>query len=333
MSSTKTSRVGSTVAFVVSALFVALAVWVFLNRQTVLDQMAVWAYTPSADVKTIENRVKFTDKGKFVFYATQPTVEAQSDFNKECPRQETSSPILGCYTTNDRIYIYDLTNQQLDGMEEVTAAHEMLHAVWYRTSASDREKLTDELKAAYAKSTNVELKDRMNYYERTEPGEFVNELHSILGTEVASLGEPLESYYNKFFDRSAVLKLHEQYSEVYTQLYTRADELYAKMQTLSSSIQTRSTEYDAAVTQLSKDIQSFNQRANSGSFRSQSQFNAERNELVRRTNALDAERSAINNDINTYNGYYNEYQSISKQVEVLNDSVDSFKKIDAAPSV
>lgn len=333
MSSTKTSRTGSIIAFSLSAVFVALAGWVFLNRQFVLDQASIWSYTPSADVEAIENRVGFTDKGKFVFYATQPAVEKQSDFNKECPRQETASPILGCYTNNDRIYIYDLTNQQLDGMEEVTAAHEMLHAAWYRTNSAEREKLTAELRDAYAKIDNSELKDRMNYYERTEPGEFVNELHSILGTEVSSLGEPLESYYSQFFNRASVLKLHQQYSGVYTQLYTRADELYAKMQSLSTTIQSRSSAYDTAVAQLSADINSFNDRANNGSFRSQSQFNAERNELVRRTNTLDTERSAINTDIDTYNTYYNEYQTISRQIEVLNDSVDSFKQIDQAPSV
>jgi len=333
MSSTKTSRTGSIIAFTLSGLFIIAAGWVFLNRQFVLDQLSVWSYTPTENVSAIEQRVDFTDKGKFVFYATSPEVASQSDFNKKCPRQETGSPILGCYTTEDRIYIYDLTNQELDGMEEVTAAHEMLHAVWYRSSSEERAKLTTELKAAYEKLDNKELKDRMDYYERTEPGEFANELHSILGTEIASLGEPLESYYAQFFNRESILKLHNQYSAVYTKLYTRADELYSSMESLSTAIKTRSTDYEAAAAKLSAEISSFNTRANSGAFSTQGQFNAERNALVRRTNALDAEREGINADIATYNVYYKEYEDISKQIEVLNDSIDSFKQIDQAPSV
>jgi len=333
MSNTKTSRVGSIIAFVVSGLFVLLAVWVFLNRQFILDQLAVWSYTPSSSVASITERVGFTDKGEFIFYATKPEVAAQDSFNTKCPRQETGSPILGCYTTDDRIYVYDLTNKQLAGMEEVTAAHEMLHAVWYRTSAEDKEKLTAQLKAAYAKLDTGELKDRMDYYERTEPGEFVNELHSILGTEVTKLDPALEAYYNQFFDRKTVLELHQQYSSVYNKLYDRADELYGKMDALATSIETRSSEYERAVTKLSADINSFNARANSGSFQSQSQFNNERASLIQRTNALDAERNAINKSISTYNTYYNEYQEIASQIEVLNDSIDSFKKIEQTPSV
>lgn len=333
MSSTKTSRTGSIVAFILSGLFILAAFWIFSNRQLILDQFSVWSYTPSSDVTAIQQRIGMTGKGQFTFYATRPEVESQESFNKVCPRQEAGSPILGCYTTDDRIYIYNLTNQQLDGMEEVTAAHEMLHAVWYRTSEAEKEKLTAELKKAYEQTSSTELKERMGYYERTEPSELVNELHSILGTEVASLGEPLESYYAQFFDRATVLKLHDQYSGVYNELYERADTLYTKMESLSSSISRRSSEYQSAASQLSTDITTFNNRADSGAFSSQGQFNSERSALIQRSSALEARRAAINKDIETYNAYYNEYQAIAKQIEVLNDSVDSFKQIDQPPTV
>lgn len=333
MSSTKTSRVGSLVAFGISALFIAAAGWIFFNRQFVLDQLSVWSYEPPSNIASVEERVQFTDKGKFLFYATRPSIETQSNFNKACPRQETGSPILGCYTTDDRIYIYNLTNEQLDGMKEVTAAHEMLHAAWYRTDSAAKDELTAQLKAAYEKINDSELKERMAYYERTEPGEFINELHSILGTEQANLGEPLESYYAQFFNRSTVLGLHAQYNGIYTALYTRADELYSKMDALSNSLNDRSSAYDSAAAQLSADITTFNARARGGTFTSQSQFNAERAQLMQRSNALESDRAGINADIATYNVYYDEYQDISKQIEVLNESIDSFKEIDQAPSV
>lgn len=333
MSSTKSSHSRSIAAFIVSALLVVTAAWVFLNRQYLVDQLSVWSFQPSSNVASISERVQFTDRGKFVFYATSPEVSSPDSFNKKCPRQEPGSPILGCYTNDDHIYIYDITNDKLNGMEEVTAVHEMLHAVWYRTRQSEKDRLSNELRAAYEKISNDDLKKRMEYYQRTEPGEFINELHSILGTEIESLGEPLESYYNKLFNRSAVLKLHQQYNGVYKELYARADNLYKKMETLSVTIQNRSRNYEAAVSQLSADIASFNRRATGNGFSTQSQFNSERNALVSRTDKLDAERMSINTDINQYNTYYNEYQDIAKQIEVLNDSIDSFKQIDQAPSV
>ncbi len=333
MLSKKVSRTGSIIAFAVSALFIAAAAWIFINRQFVLDQLAVWSYAPSSAVQTIENEVGFTDKGRFIFYATRPSVEQQDSFNKECPRQEVGSPIVGCYTNDGHIYIYSITNQELSGMEEVTAAHEMLHAVWARTNKADQDKLSTELKDAYNKLDNPELKKRMDYYERTEPGEFVNELHSILGTEIGSLGEPLESYYSQFFNRQAVLTLHQKYYSVYQALYNRADELYTKMQALATTIQSENEQYNAAANQLTTDINSFNTRAKNGDFNSRSQFDSERAALVARSSALDVKRQSVNADIATYNSDYKEYQSIAQQVEVLNNSVDSFKKIEQGPSV
>jgi len=333
MSNTRTSRTGSLIAFVLSGLFIVASAWILLNRQFVLDQIAVWSYEPSSAVSAIDGKVQFTDKGRFVFFATKPSVDAQATFNKVCPRQEAGSPILGCYTNEDRIYIYDLTNEQLNGIEEVTAAHEMLHAAWFRASSEEREKLEKELRAAYEKIDNSELTERMQYYERTEPGEFANELHSILGTEIESLGEPLESYYKQFFNRESVLQLHGQYSGLYSSLNERAEELYSTMETLATAIQSRSAAYESAVSQYVADVNSFNARANNGSFSSESQFNSERNQLIARSDALDNDRQTINNDIAEYNTYYNEYQNIAEQIEVLNESLDSFNKIEQAPSV
>lgn len=333
MSNTRTSRAGSIVAFVLSGLFVIAAVWIFSNRQLILDQLSVWSYTPSSEVAAIQERINMTDEGQFTFYATRPEVEAQASFNEVCPRQEAGSPILGCYTTDDRIYVYNVTNEQLDGMEEVTAAHEMLHAVWYRTSEAEKEKLTTALKAAYEKTNDADLQKRMEYYERTEPGEFINELHSILGTEVASLGEPLESYYAQFFDRGAVLKLHGGYSGLYEKLHDRADTLYTQMQSLATLINQQSDEYTSAATQLSRDIDSFNRRADNGAFSTQGEFNSERAALTQRSNTLEAQRLRINRNIETYNDYYAEYQDLAKQIEVLNDSIDSFKQVDQPPMV
>lgn len=333
MSSKKASRLRSSLAFVASGAIVVLALVLFLQRQYIADQVSVWSYTPSSAISAISDSTALTPRGKFLFYATKPSIEGQAEFNVLCPRQEVGSPILGCYTSVGRIYIYDITNEKLRGMEEVTAVHEMLHAAWARLNDTEKQKLGVELRAAYDKQANAELKSRMQYYERTEPGEFINELHSILGTEVADLGEPLESYYAQLFNRSKVLSLHEQYYAVYQELYGRADTLYKEMQTLSTEIQTRSAAYDAAADTLASDIQAFNTRAQSGSFTSIAQFNQERAALVARSNTLDAQRETINQTIAQYTTKYEEYRTIAGQIEVLNDSIDSFKQIEQTPSL
>ena len=335
MSVKKRSFTGAIIAGALSIGILAAAGWLVLNRQFAIDQISVWSYTPSSKVQTIEERVDFTAKGKFQFYATQPQIDGSDQFNQDCPRQEVGSPILGCYTGQHRIFIYDVENAQLDGIEEVTSAHEMLHAVWERMSASDQTRIGNLLRAEYQKHTDdASLTTRMEYYQRTEPGQFENELHSILATETQTLSPELETYYAQYFkDRQKVVNLHEAYDTVFKNLTAQSDALYSELTALGISIEARTTQYNSDVTQLSADITAFNTRANSGQFTSISQFNSQRGALLTRTNQVDADRTAISADIETYNAKYKTYQDLSSQIEVLNKSIDSIKELQPAPSV
>lgn len=333
MSNTKHSTFRTVVTLVVSACLIGVAALLLFNRQYILDTVANASYKPTAEVTAITERTQLSSSGRFTFYATSPEILAQEAFNSSCPRQESTSPILGCYTSADRIYIYNVTDARLDGMKEVTAVHEMLHAVWMRKSPEEKKALETQLRQAYAQRADGDLKKRMEYYDRTEPGEFVNELHSILGTEVDSLGSDLESYYGTYFNRSAVLAFHAQYSSTYKQLTSRADQLASLMGVLSKTIDAKSKTYTEEGNAFSQDVATFNSRASNGGFTSQSQFTAERSRLLARSGQLAAMREDINASIATYNSYYEEYQTISKQVEGLNKSLDSYQALGEAPSV
>lgn len=334
MSAKKPSRYVGTVATIVFSLAIFIfAGWLLIHRQYATDQVSVWAYNPPSEVQAIEDRVDFTDKGKFYFYATQPVVADAEGFNMNCPRQETGNPILGCYTMG-RIYVYDITNQQLDGIEEVTAAHEMLHAVWERMSQQEQERVGKLIEEAYTKLEDTALKDRMEYYARTEPGQFHNELHSILGTEVSNLGNELESYYAQYFNnRQMILAYNEQYNSVFNGLTTQAEALATELGALTASISARTENFNAESAQLSSDIEAFNARAAANGFQSQAEFNQERAALVARTNQLEYERQAINADIATYNEKYDQYVAIATQIELLNESIDSIKALEPTPSL
>lgn len=333
MSNTNRSTFRTVTTLVISACLIGAALWVLFNRQFVLDTVTNATFKPTTEVASLANETKLTSTGRFSFYATSPAVLDKNAFNSSCPRRESNSPILGCYTSADRIYIYNVSDPRLDGMKEVTAVHEMLHAIWVRKSPEEKQALDTKLRQAYEQHADDELRKRMEYYERTEPGEFVNELHSILGTEVGSLGSDLESYYDTYFSRSAVLAFHEQYSSTYKQLTGRADQLVSLMTDLGKTIDAKSKTYTSESAAFSQQINSFNSRAANGGFTSQSQFNAERAQLIARSAQLEAMREEINRSIETYNGYYAEYQEISKQVEGLNQSLDSYQTLDKAPSV
>lgn len=334
MSDKKHSVRRSIVGGFVSIAILGIAAFLFLNQQFVKDQIVYLSFKPSQSVQNLESNIAFTPKGKFYFYAEQPQVDGSDSFNQDCQRQEVGNPILGCYLAG-RIYIYNVTNAQLDGIEEVTAAHETLHAVWARMSDSDRARISTLLEAEYAKlGSDSDLTQRMDYYKRAEPGQFDNELHSILGTEIGNLSPELETHYKQYFsDRQKIVDFHTKYAAVFTSLKNQSDALYATLTTLAASIQSRTTQYDADVSQLSADITSFNTRANNGDFSSRSQFDSERAALLARSSQLDSDRASISSDIDTYNAKYAEYQKISSAIEVLNKSIDSIKSLQPAPSV
>lgn len=273
-----------------------------------------------------------TDRGEFLFYASQPSLEGTQMFNEKCARIEQSSAILGCYN-GQYIYIYDVKNEKLDGIREVTAAHEMLHAAYLRMSDNERAKVDRLVEAEYTKlSGNQEFAERMAFYARTEPGERDNELHSIIGTEVALIDPELEQHYTAYFtDRSKVVALHTQYASIFYELQARGKELSAELERLADQIEAASGAYNQATVALNNDIQSFNERANSGAFSSQAQFNAERASLVARVEGLEAQRAAINSDRARYNDLREELVAIASESEALNRSIDS--SLAPAPSL
>ncbi|MCA9324552.1 hypothetical protein KDA23_00580, partial [Candidatus Saccharibacteria bacterium] len=206
-------------SLVATILLLGLSLLIALNRQLILDYIDFATYKPDGVMSAIVQRAGLNNTGKFIFYATQPEIEEGAQFNKKCARLEEGTAVLGCYMS-DKIYIYNVKDSRLDGIKEVTAAHEMLHAVYQRMSDAERKKVNDLVEAEYAKlSANPRFADRMAFYARTEPGERDNELHSIIGTEVSGINPELEIHYAKYFvDRSRILDLFNGYNSVFVEI-------------------------------------------------------------------------------------------------------------------
>lgn len=131
------SKTAVIVSSLLTVLLFLVAGWVVLNRQYVVDQLVVWQYQPSSEVAQLAERAQMNDKGTFYFYASEPQLDGTAKFNEVCKRQEENSAILGCFT-NGKIFVYNISDKRLNGVEEVTAAHEMLHAVYVRLSSSEK---------------------------------------------------------------------------------------------------------------------------------------------------------------------------------------------------
>lgn len=311
------SYVGSLLFFV----FVAAGVFAgFLFRQDIVDAYWVWQYKPTAVVMSIRDDLDLTPAGEYLFNASRPELQQASTFNDSCgQKSETNNPILGCYVRQS-IYVYDVTNKKLSGIEETTAAHELLHAVYERMSPSEQEQIDALVMQAYQKVKTPELEKRMAYYQKSEPGEEANELHSILGTEFSNLGGKLEAHYGTYFKtRKNVLHYYQTYSSVFGSVTKKLESLSNQINSLTSKIKQEIASYTLATSALSTDVRTFNERT----FTSQSDFNAARSSLVARQNDLDQEHQEILAEINQINALKNEYNTLVDEYNDLNRSINS----------
>ena len=320
----KNRKAGLFALVISSIVFIAISFLAVNFKQEITDQIWYMNYKPSAQIASLADRAGLSEYGEFLFFASRPVLDGTQTFNDLCQRQEQTSSILGCYNDN-KIYIYNVTDEKLDGIREVTAAHELLHAAYARMNTDDKKVVNKLLEAEYQKIKNDdEIKSLVEYYNRTEPGEKYNELHSVIGTKVANISPALEKHYKKYFsDRSKTVALNEKYSEAFESIQKQAEALATQLNTLSADISSSSTSYNAELKTLNQDVTDFNQRANSGDFSSQAQFYLERDALTTRINNLAAERTRINNNISTFNEKLEKYNSLATESEKLFDSIDS----------
>lgn len=272
----------------------------------------------------VGNRASLNDTGTFIFYATHPEIDDSQTFNGKCGRKEQGTAVIGCYVDN-RIYVYDVTDKRLDGIKEVTAAHEMLHAAYERMGDSERTKVNQLIEVEYAKlKDDPSLAERMAFYARTEPGERDNELHSIIGTEVASISPELEAHYAKYFKmRSDVVALHAAYNQNFIDLENQKKTLGNQLDTLKQKIDLDKISYAAEVDALNSDIRAFEQKAKSGGFTTQTALNSQRNALQARIDAVNEERDAINSEIDQFKTLVDQYNQTITQSQDLYKSIDS----------
>lgn len=319
-------------ALIVACLLVGATIFITLNRQFVLDTVHFWTYQPTVEIEAITQQSGFTDTGKFLFYATRPQVQSGNEFNSNCDRKEQGTAILGCYV-NDRIYLFNVTDERLEGIKEVTAVHEMLHVAYERLSDDEKVRINKLIEAEYeAMRADSDLAERMAFYARTEPGERDNELHSIVGTERQTIHPELEKHYRKYVNnRSKVVKLFNSYNTLFLQLENEAKTLSKKLDSLAKEIESDMAKYNAAIEELNADISDFNKRAEAGEFTSLVAFNRERDALQRRVNEINTMRNTINNKIEQYELTRAKYNDIVTESHTLYESIDS--TLAPAPSV
>lgn len=297
------------------SLLLLLGLW---QHQALLDWWRLQNYDAPPAITQLAAETTMTSTAKKFFYLGHPQLDDKPAFASHCARGEGSgSLILGCYAESN-IYVLEVVRPELKEVVPVTAAHEMLHAAYERLDPAERGRVNKLIEAYYPKVSTGSLRQQIKSYEQSEPGQLINELHSILATEVSKLSPELEQYYKTYFkDRAQVVADFRHYEGVFSKLKNEVRELTAQVKTLKQQIKSLDAEAEAAIAEanrLSREIDSLRQQGEV----------AESNQLVPAQNA--ATRRA-NELINLRNQLITEHNQlvvrINKLALIQQDLVDS----------
>jgi hypothetical protein len=291
-------------------------------RQRIFDWVKLRDYTPPSSVAQLASEDTMNSYTTHVFYVNHPKLLATvTSFRKECPSDEADI-ILGCYHVGQNgIFIYSVKDQALAGVQQVTAAHEVLHAIYARLSPSARMKLNGELEAYYKYDLkNSRVKAEIAVYQQTEPGSVYDEMSCTFGTEIAQLPADLDAYYSQFFtNRAAIVGYEQQYEGVVT---SRQNQITADDQQLTSLSQQIQNQQKSLATQLTIITA---QRSALSSLESTNAI--EYNQSVPSFNALvstyNADVTALQTTENHYNQLLATRNSIAGEFDTLIKAIDT----------
>lgn len=312
----------SSLFFSIGLLVAVVLIW--WQHWALYDWWRLRGYTPPANIVQLATDTTMTDPARHLFYVNHPVVEDKTSFNQDCQNNGGEQTIvLGCYHSHETgIFIYDVTDPQLSGVEQVTAAHEALHAIYERLSSNDRNKVNKLLQDFYQNGlADQRVKDTIEAYKKSEPNDLSDEMHSVFGTEVRNLPPELETHYARYFsNRQKIVDYSEQYESVFTNQKNQLESLKQQIDALEAQLKVQAADIDQKQTVLKAEAQRLNNLRQQGNTTG---YNAAVPGYNAQVNSLNAEVNSYNQTVKRYRALIDQYNSLAVQTNKLNQALDS----------
>lgn len=237
-------------------------------------------------MQDLSDAIKFTQTGAKEFFMTNPQYIADKNKMAElCAQEHSKGSVLGCYYKhNHQILILQINEDRLKSGIINTGAHETLHAIYDGLPQDEKAMLNAHLKIAWNQNRTY-LDERLKSYKFSNTDHLLDEVHSILGTEVEVLSTPLETHYQKYFiDRNYII----QQSNHFRAQFSKRLEMIAR--------------YDAQILEHQKKIE----QEKADNEKLQSEYLA----LIKK-----AELAKQKNDVATYSSYVPEVNHLSALIQ------------------
>ncbi len=304
---------------VFTVLIAGLAV-IVANMQAVSDWWMLHSYTPDQRVVQLADETTMKSDTRRVFYINHPQLDDKSEFNGHC-RTVEQTIVLGCFIDHDGIYLLNVTDPRLDGVVEVTAAHETLHAMYARLDDAERAKVDKMTASFFATLNNERIKKTIAGYRAKDPSVVPNELHSILGTEVRNLSPELENYYKQYFsDRTKIVDYSDKYEQVFTSIEVKAKSFDDRLTALKRTIDANEAEIESKTAALDNKQRELNGLRSAGNIDEYNRQVPVYNAMIRDYNGLINQTKL---QIDEYNALLNQRNQLVIQQQQLHKSIDS----------
>ena len=304
-------------------ILIALCLAVVIYRQPLNDWWRLRGYQPPSDISRLADQDTMTPYARHLFYLNDPQlVSSVASFRKDCPENEDAI-VLGCYHPGeDGIYIYNVKTQDLQGVAQVTAAHEDLHAIYERLSSKEKQRVDGLLENYYQHDlTNQRVRDEINLYMKTEPNSVLDEMHSTFGTEVANLPPALEDYYKQYFnDRSVIVAFSNRYEGAFTGRQTQISQDDEQLSAMKRQIDAQQTDLQTRLQELDATQNHLKALLASGQTE---EYNAGVPAYNDQVQAYNASVAGLRSSINSYNQLVKSRNALAQQLTDLDKALDT----------
>jgi len=309
--------------YIILTLVVAGSVFIWVERDRILDWWYLRSYEPSAEIETLASDTDMSDYARRLFLVNHPTLDDKQTFNQNCAGIIEEVAVLGCYH-GDRlgIHLYDITDDRLHGVEQVTAAHEMLHQAYDRLGDSERERIGNLLQDFYDSGLADEsVREKIGLYQNDDNHDIVNEMHSIFGTEVEDLPDELEQYYAQYFgDRSKVIAFHKESRAAFEEFRQKIENYDQQLASLQQQIDNSESQLSSMLAELKVERDRLDQLLASQQIEEYNSGVPGFNAKVNKYNGL---LQSTQNLVDNYNQLVKDRNDIAIQASDLNAALDS----------
>ncbi|MDQ3569538.1 MAG: hypothetical protein M3396_02730 [Actinomycetota bacterium] len=212
--------------------------------------------TIAKPIAELMERTSMTSQARELFLKARPKIEGRAEFAGKC-RNASGSHTLGCFlvfrscpsggspsacSKETQIHLLQIQRPDASDLIYVSAAHEVLHAVYEEMPTPERRHIDSQLEAALPQLDQCRVDANLKAYAGRASTERLNELHSILATEFANLPPGLNAHYSRYFvNRQLVTQAHDRslggLEQDICRLQSRLDQLEARIGSLRRQLQ------------------------------------------------------------------------------------------------